>query len=886
MKDQIKKRFEMMQKKVEENIKNQQSNNKQKEPPKNKEKESITKKDTKEQKDSKNIKPNKPNLTKSAYNPIPNRPVVNNNNNNILASINLKKIGSTNNPNTNNSNNNKVQENKPELMKNRKSFQLKAIPNNINNQNNTSSNNIRGSTSGPVINKNNNTKNENLNNSKKEIDNKNKTNINTNNANNTKIANNKTPNSNSNKNSNKDVTPEQNKSKDVKTPTSKENNKEKDKNKDNNIDYNKENNKEKNKDNNKDYNKENNIDKSKDKKNKENDNEKKRANSLNNKNNILIEIIQDISKDKRKEYKSVKNKNVKIDLTNIKRNLPEKNIYDDDIDDIMKIDDLQGNTNENKTNQLKRTKTSNNRNGQKDFPVKKRHSLLDDNNCLTIKLKSKNNYTKDDFEVVTFSGKGAYGTVLQVYLVNDPNKKIYAIKKLDINSLYSVNRLYQAYLENDILNELDSPYIVKIYGAFEADGKIHLIMDFLPNGDLSYFIKANFPLKDEIIRFYSAEIVLFLEYMQKMKLIHRDLKPQNIMIDEKGHLKVIDFGTVRKLGYYYDKREMKFKEEKVFERIDSEDIKGVKNIVNPDEEDADEDDYDEDEEDEDDDEENDENDINISEKKKKRIQKVRVKRSMTFVGTAEYISPEVIGDRPAEFGTDIWAFGVMLYQMYYNSTPFKAITTYLTFRNIEKPQISFPDDKIPEPAKDLILKILVADPKKRLGGGESGTQFDMAHLKKHPFFKKIKWNNLHNTPPPGMKEYKFYECKKKSIYKKQSKENDINDVYKVFDDTSREKSQNAKVIKEGYIKKKSTWFHYEKRYIILDTTPRIILKAANEENYFREIPLSKKCKVTLVENNCFDLKAPDKTHRFKGTENDGNDWAGLIVDAINAYAKE
>ena len=184
------KKSETEQKKVEENIKNQQSNNKQKEPPKNKEKEAITKKDTKEQKDSKNIKPNKPNLTKSAYNPIPNRPVVNNNNNNILASINLKKIGSTNNPNTNNANNNKVQENKPELMKNRKSFQLKAIPNNINNQNNTSSNNIRGSTSGPVINKNNNTKNENLNNSKKEIDNKNKTNTNTNNANNTKIANN------------------------------------------------------------------------------------------------------------------------------------------------------------------------------------------------------------------------------------------------------------------------------------------------------------------------------------------------------------------------------------------------------------------------------------------------------------------------------------------------------------------------------------------------------------------------------------------------------------------------------------------------------------------------------------------------------------------------
>ena len=91
-----------------------------------------------------------------------------------------------------------------------------------------------------------------------------------------------------------------------------------------------------------------------------------------------------------------------------------------------------------------------------------------------------------------YSGKGAYGTVLQVYLKDDPEKKNYAVKKLDIYSLYSVNRLYQAYLEYQILKELDSPYIVKTYGAFEADGKMHIVMDFLPKGDLSYFIKTNF----------------------------------------------------------------------------------------------------------------------------------------------------------------------------------------------------------------------------------------------------------------------------------------------------------------------------------------------------------------------------------------------------------
>ena len=617
----------------------------------------------------------------------------------------------------------------------------------------------------------------------------------------------------------------------------------------------------------------------------------KKVKSFNNyrcKNNILVELLQkDPIKENKKKSKSFKNKIGEMDIDNfLIKNKKIHSLYDDkeELDEVMQIDDEKNRKTQKELTRLKRTKTSAHESNKKEeIVMKKRHSLLGDNNSLAIKLPSKETYTKDDFEVITFLGKGAYGTVLQVSLKKDP-KKIYAIKKLDIYSLFSVNRLYQAYLENDILRELDSPYIVKIYGAFESDAKIHLIMDFLPKGDLSYFIKNN-TLKDDIIKFYTAEMVLFLEYMQSKNLVHRDLKPQNIMIDEKGHLKVIDFGTVRKLGYYYDKRDMKFKEEKVFEQIDSEDIKGVKNIVNPDEEDADADDYDDDEDEEDeDDEDNNENENEISEKKKKRIQKLRVKRSMTFVGTAEYISPEVIGDRPAEFGTDIWAVGVMLYEMYFNTTPFKAVTTYLTFRNIEKPQINFPKDKkIKEEAKDLILKMLVAEPKKRLGGGEPKSQYDIAHLKKHSFFKGIKWNNLHNMNPPGIKNYKYYECKKKSIYKNQEKK-DISDGYAFFEDNSRK--SNIKIIKEGIIQKKSAWFHYEKKKIVLDTTPRIILTSLNDPKNIREIPLNKKCKVTIVDTNCFDLKANGKTHRFKKNSGDENNWADLIFETYNQYGME
>ena len=113
--------------------------------------------------------------------------------------------------------------------------------------------------------------------------------------------------------------------------------------------------------------------------------------------------------------------------------------------------------------------------------------------------------------------------------------------------------------------------------------------------------------------------------------------------------------------------------------------------------------------------------------------KVRNQRSMNFVGTSEYISPEVIADKQAEFGTDIWAFGVILYQMIFNMTPFYDSNNYLTFRKIESANFDFPKDSndISDEAKDLLKKILVVDPNKRLGGGQFGSELDISHLKKH-----------------------------------------------------------------------------------------------------------------------------------------------------------
>ncbi len=494
---------------------------------------------------------------------------------------------------------------------------------------------------------------------------------------------------------------------------------------------------------------------------------------------------------------------------------------------------------------------------------------------LLFPLLSKEEYKKEDFEVLALSGKGAYGTVLQVKLKSD-NEKInsnerkngnnsirnkikeqyYAIKVMDIESMKAVNKFYQIFLESQILSELNSPFIVKIHGSFLSKGKIYLILDYLSKGNFATFLRMNFPLKEDTIRFYSAEIVLFLEYLQSQKIVHRDLKPENIMLNDNFHLKMIDFATARKIGYYYDKKEMKFKEDNYDLENNDDDIKGRKIIVNPD--------------DDDDDEEDEEENGN------RRIPQ----RNKTFVGTAEYVSPEVIKDQPAGFGADLWAFGVMLYQMFCGKTPFKGGNNYATFKNIEKLQISFPQDiAISENAKDLIKKILIKDPSKRLGAGEPNTDLDLEHLKKHPFFKGIKWKNIINQNVPNSK---ILKCKSyKKIIKRNKNDND-----KIKDEIIENENKNLIVLKQGILLKKSFWFHYNERYLILDNTPKITYKDPEKDIVKGVIYLNKKCRVYATRHDIFNLDTAHRVFKFKCKQNDMISWIDAIKDCIKNYAKE
>ena len=551
--------------------------------------------------------------------------------------------------------------------------------------------------------------------------------------------------------------------------------------------------------------------------------------------NEIIEDIKNLKLDSDTQQESTnyninKEKNEESQIINMEKEEERKNNdKDNNIDDIIKIND-----------EIKKQESQ----------IPKIRSKTKDN--LNIPLKTKRIFHKDDFEIISLSGKGAYGTVLKVQLKSDNSNKLYAIKVMDIKALTRIKKLYQAYLECDILSQINCPYIVDILGSFTEHGKIYIVMEYLSKGDFSDFIRLNYPLNIETIKFYSAEIVCFLEYIQSKKIVHRDLKPENIMMNEKWHLQVIDFATARVLGKYFDKKQMKFKTDSYYDISETDDLKGNKIAIN---EEEDDDDFDD-------------------------IKSRPERRGMTFVGTAEYVSPEVLGDKPAEFGADIWALGIMIYQMFFGKTPFKDKTNFLIFRKIEQLNIDFDDNekiKIPEEAKDLIKKILVKDPSKRLGAGESGTEYDISHLKSHPFFKGINWNNLLNLNPPNCENFDYLLNKKNQIENNKKKEENNNK-------NNNNKNEGKEIIlKEGELDKKSPWLHYNKRKIILYSTPKIVYIDPSNNKIKGEIYLDKTTKVNHINMNIFDIVSTKRNYRFKTSDGEALIWEKIIADAIKQY---
>uniref|UniRef100_A0A3B5R0V8 non-specific serine/threonine protein kinase n=2 Tax=Xiphophorus maculatus TaxID=8083 RepID=A0A3B5R0V8_XIPMA len=151
----------------------------------------------------------------------------------------------------------------------------------------------------------------------------------------------------------------------------------------------------------------------------------------------------------------------------------------------------------------------------------------------------------DDFERVKLIGRGAYGEVQLVR--HKASKKVYAMKQL--SKFEMIKRSDSAFFweERHIMAFSNSPWIVQLCCAFQDDRNLYMVMEFMPGGDM-VTLTINYDIPEKWARFYTAELVLALDAIHSMGFIHRDIKPDNMLLDQHGHLKLADFGTCMRMN--------------------------------------------------------------------------------------------------------------------------------------------------------------------------------------------------------------------------------------------------------------------------------------------------------------------------------------------------
>jgi len=289
-----------------------------------------------------------------------------------------------------------------------------------------------------------------------------------------------------------------------------------------------------------------------------------------------------------------------------------------------------------------------------------------------------------DYESLAIIGRGAFG---EVHVCKEiKTGKIVAIKKIKKEILIQKNQIIHIRNEQLIMSKVKSPWIIELKASFQEDDYLYLVMEYLPGGDLMALLIKKDILNENEAKFYISELILAIESIHKLDCIHRDIKPDNILIDSNGHIKLSDFGLAKV-------------SEKIFENQKDESFN---------------------------------------------INKLSHKKNYSCVGTAYYVAPEVLNKKGYNQNIDWWSVGVIFFEMLVGYAPFcSKETTEVCYKILHwEKYLEIPKKvKISKEAEDLIRK-LINNSNERLG--KNGVD----EIKKHPFFNDIDWDNIKNLKPP------------------------------------------------------------------------------------------------------------------------------------------
>ena len=395
-----------------------------------------------------------------------------------------------------------------------------------------------------------------------------------------------------------------------------------------------------------------------------------------------------------------------------------KEMKEDQSKEIKNLDILSKENSSNKKPIIKsnREKTPNPQN--KSIKFKNEEDIII--NINSIKENSKEDINKNKinseeikriskFKLILPIAKGGYG-VVGLYK-NVKTNDIYAIKTVDIKSMKEKNLSNTLKNEQNILKQIDSQYLVNSYFIFKDKKNYYFVMEYLPGGDVYTLLSKN-NLPKKTIQLIVAETILAVNYLHNISIIHHDIKPENILITQKGHFKLSDFGL-----------------SKTLEKEGDSDLQVVKNIKNfvefnkilfdlGDDEDENKD----------------------------------------AVGTLNYMAPELFTDKyPQGGGVDYWAIGVLIFDLFSFSLPFEAKTQEELRDNIINVKIDWSkliNDQVKKvygnninSAVDLIKKFLRENPNDRWGDK------NLEEIKSHKFFEGFNWDEVGNIKNETIKEY-------------------------------------------------------------------------------------------------------------------------------------
>lgn len=385
-------------------------------------------------------------------------------------------------------------------------------------------------------------------------------------------------------------------------------------------------------------------------------------------------------------------------------------------------------------------------------------------------------------------GSGAFG---QVNLVRDKETgKLMAMKVLSKTHIVREKKLNYVKVERDAMSKLNHPNIVRLALTFQDPQNLYYVVEYAAHGDLQTVLNDKIAIDLEQSKITLGQILLAIAHMHQKRILHRDLKPGNILLDAENRVKITDFGTAKIFG-----------EDTEF----------------------------------------------------------RCDRG-SFVGSADYVSPEVLKETEIGPASDLWSFGCIIYAMLVGHPPFHAESDYAIFQKIEKHEYTIPDF-VPEDAKDLITRILQLEPKDRFGNGTHDSGYEP--IRNHPFFSGIDWATL---PKQGIPEFHSYppavEARKKEM------ENEKEEIT----------ADGEAVVREGIVCMKDENGEAAQMTMLLTDRSRLLLTDLAKGKVKGEVNITPEVQITKLEPTVIKIVDGGETYEVVVEEAEVDSW----IEAIKA----